>query len=689
MRNNQPVSGKERPYPAGRVIISRTDSKGRITDVNAAFAEISGFDTDELIGLPHNMLRHPDMSAEVFRDLWVTLKAGRPWSGVIKNRCKNGDHYWVRATTTALPGGAGYLSVRTEASRADIQRAEVLYARPRLRLDGGRRRPSGLFGWLVSFSRRVRLAWRFWATFAVFAALMLLGAGVAQYGQRELENQLRDYIQHDQARLLAYGQMYAQGLQTGQAIRNIILDPKNPKAYENLAAAEKAFDAALAKAEGLVASPAEGDTLKQIQGLWSKDRQLKSQLSTLARDGDTAGAIDRLNKEETPVWRSLKDVLLRQGEASRQQSETTALRTLGGAAEQRRLGLGLTAFAMLAGIAMFGAMINYPARNMRRTRELLHGIAESGDLSAPLPISMYDEIGEVLTQIVLMRSKLHELVADLVDRIALMAPQAHSLNEAANAESLASERQSKSATAMAAAIEELTVTVDQVRDRANESREIALRTEELAQNGGTVIRQAADEISLISTTVQQAVESVATLQQHSAQISNIVQVIREIADQTNLLALNAAIEAARAGESGRGFAVVADEVRKLAERTSGSTQEISRMVSMIQQGTLSVADGMQASTARVTEGVALANRADEAITEIQTSVIAAANAVSAIFDALKEQAAAAHEIASRVEEIATDSEQGTHAASQTSASATQLSTLTDEMQQLAQRFRIT
>jgi PAS domain-containing protein len=73
MRNNQPVSGKERPYPAGRVIISRTDSKGRITDVNAAFAEISGFDTDELIGLPHNMLRHPDMPAEVFRDLWVTL----------------------------------------------------------------------------------------------------------------------------------------------------------------------------------------------------------------------------------------------------------------------------------------------------------------------------------------------------------------------------------------------------------------------------------------------------------------------------------------------------------------------------------------------------------------------------------------------------------------------------------------
>lgn len=300
------------------------------------------------MGQSHNMLRHPDMPAEVFRDLWVTLKAGRPWSGVIKNRCKNGDHYWVRATVTALPGGAGYLSVRTEASRADIQRAEVLYARPHLHLDGRQASAVGLVR-LAGVLQPARTACvALLGNICRFAALMLLGAGVAQYGQRELENQLRDYIQHDQARLLAYGRMYAQGLQTGQAIRNIILNPKNPKAYENLAAAEKAFDAALAKAEGLVASPAEGDTLKQIQGLWSMDRQLKSQLSTLAREGDTAGAIDRLNKEETPVWRSLKDVLLRQGEASRQQSETTALRTLGGAAEQRRLGLGLTAFVMLA-----------------------------------------------------------------------------------------------------------------------------------------------------------------------------------------------------------------------------------------------------------------------------------------------------------------------------------------------------
>jgi methyl-accepting chemotaxis protein len=580
------------------------------------------------------------------------------------------------------------MSVRTEASRADIQRAEAMYARPGLRLDGGRRLPGGVFGRLVALNRRVQLSWRFWATFLVFAGLMLLGVGVSQYGQHSLAQQLRDYVQKDQARLSAYGQMHAQGLQTGQAIRNILLDPQNPKAYENLAAAEKAFDTALDKADTLAAGPAEAAALKEVRSLWGKDRQLKAQLSAQAREGDAAGAIERLNKEETPVWRALKDVLLRQGEAARQQSEASAMQALRDADEHRLRGLLLTAFALLAGFAMFGAMISYLSRNMRRTRELLRGIADSGDLSAPLPISMYDEIGEVLTQIVLMRSKLHELVADLVDRIASMAPQAHALNTAANAESLASERQAKSATAMAAAIEELTVTVDQVRDRASESRQLSLRTEALAKDGGAVIRQAADEISLISSTVQEAVASVAILQQHSAQISSIVQVIREIADQTNLLALNAAIEAARAGESGRGFAVVADEVRKLAERTSGSTQEISHMVGMIQQGTLSVADGMHASTARVDEGVALARRADDAITEIQTSVIAATNAVSAIFDALKEQAAAAHEIASRVEEIASDSEQGTHAASQTSASATELATLTDEMQRLAERFRI-
>ena len=117
MRNNQPVTGRELLLEPNVVIISRTDAEGRITFANDDFLRTSGFSLDELIGENHNILRHPDMPAEAFRDLWTTLRRGRPWSGLVKNRCKNGDHYWVRASVTANAGG-GYMSVRVPPERA-------------------------------------------------------------------------------------------------------------------------------------------------------------------------------------------------------------------------------------------------------------------------------------------------------------------------------------------------------------------------------------------------------------------------------------------------------------------------------------------------------------------------------------------------------------------------------------------
>ena len=97
MRNNQPITGNERTFPAQQRLISTTDLKGQITYCNDAFIEISGFSRDELIRAPHNLVRHPDVPPAVFAHMWETLKAGRPWMGIVKNRCKSGDHYWVNA----------------------------------------------------------------------------------------------------------------------------------------------------------------------------------------------------------------------------------------------------------------------------------------------------------------------------------------------------------------------------------------------------------------------------------------------------------------------------------------------------------------------------------------------------------------------------------------------------------------
>lgn len=130
MKNNQPITNVEVPFPAGSYIVSRTDLKGITTYVNKTFLDISGFSSEDLIGQNHNVVRHPYMLPGAFAWLWDTLKDGRPWSGVVKNRCKNGDFYWVNALVVPVRKNnetTGYMSVRTKPSRQQIADAESLY----------------------------------------------------------------------------------------------------------------------------------------------------------------------------------------------------------------------------------------------------------------------------------------------------------------------------------------------------------------------------------------------------------------------------------------------------------------------------------------------------------------------------------------------------------------------------------
>ena len=132
MRNNQPVTQRERTFPSQQRLISTTDLKGQITYCNKAFVDISGFSHDELIRAPHNLVRHPDVPSAVFQHMWGTLRKGRPWMGIVKNRCKNGDHYWVNAyVTPVLDNGkvVGYESVRIKPTTEQVRRAEELYQR--------------------------------------------------------------------------------------------------------------------------------------------------------------------------------------------------------------------------------------------------------------------------------------------------------------------------------------------------------------------------------------------------------------------------------------------------------------------------------------------------------------------------------------------------------------------------------
>ncbi|MCP5279495.1 MAG: methyl-accepting chemotaxis protein [Thiobacillus sp.] len=177
MRTNMPVTGNERSVKEGSVLISKTDAKGIIRYANDDFVAISGFSREELMGQPHNIVRHPDMPPAAFQDLWTTLKAGKAWTGLVKNRCKNGDHYWVEATVRPNLEG-GYTSVRVRADKARTAAVEDIYKRMR---DGrcnrilrhGQLIRTSLYWKVTELMRGTDIRLRLWLAITVSAALFL------------------------------------------------------------------------------------------------------------------------------------------------------------------------------------------------------------------------------------------------------------------------------------------------------------------------------------------------------------------------------------------------------------------------------------------------------------------------------------------------------------------------------------
>ena len=173
MRVNLPVSNKEYPIDDDTLIVSTTDTKGRITYVNPTFIEVSGFSEEELLGKAHNIVRHPDMPPEAFADLWKTLQNGKPWTGLVKNRRKNGDYYWVLGNATPLIENGtitGYLSVRTKPSRQLIEKVAPIYQQF---LDGKAKNLKIENGGVVRTDFMGRLASLFKMTFGKRVALLL------------------------------------------------------------------------------------------------------------------------------------------------------------------------------------------------------------------------------------------------------------------------------------------------------------------------------------------------------------------------------------------------------------------------------------------------------------------------------------------------------------------------------------
>jgi methyl-accepting chemotaxis protein len=309
------------------------------------------------------------------------------------------------------------------------------------------------------------------------------------------------------------------------------------------------------------------------------------------------------------------------------------------------------------------------------------------DLSVSVMVDGEDEIatvGRTFNELVLiLRELMRALNADVVRLDATASQLAGSVGQAAGS----AEASNESASNMAAATEEMSVSLDQMRSGAESTLAVVREASRYSEEGGAVIDSAVTEMQKIAGSVRQVAAVIAQLGEQTGRISNVVEVIREVAEQTNLLALNAAIEAARAGEAGRGFAVVADEVRKLAERTSQSTAEIGAMIQAIQASSRTAAGTMEEAVEQANSGAGLAESAGQAISRIRSGTGEVERVFGDITLAITEQASAGQLIARQVEVVA-QAAQASLAATRQSAEVTRaLEQMSSDIRRLATGFK--
>ncbi|GGK05726.1 chemotaxis transducer [Pseudomonas matsuisoli] len=275
---------------------------------------------------------------------------------------------------------------------------------------------------------------------------------------------------------------------------------------------------------------------------------------------------------------------------------------------------------MVVLLAASQLLIRFILTHLDTLKNVMLNVERTGDLSARVPLSSGDEVGQMARAFNGLQAGYQRIVHTVAESAAKLDQSAAQLAGSMKDVQQGMLGQQSETDQAATAINEMSATVHEIARHAADTRDQSQSADQLASEGQQVVVRVGQSISVLSQGVQQTAEMISRLAEDSRSISSVVGVIHSIAEQTNLLALNAAIEAARAGEMGRGFAVVADEVRSLAKRVQESTDEITRMIEALQAGTRDAVEFMQESSLRADECVRQASDASTALTSITTAV---------------------------------------------------------------------
>ncbi|MGZ8172476.1 MULTISPECIES: methyl-accepting chemotaxis protein [Methylobacter] len=727
MKINMPLTNNEVILKKGTILVSRTDLMGRITYVNDAFVEISGFTRDELMGQEHNIVRHPDMPAEAYEDLWITLKQLRPWQGLVKNRCKNGDHYWVEANAMPLFKDGKvyeYLSVRHPPKRDVIPATEQLYKK----ISAGevKLKPTGLTAMFKSISEiaiakknafvvSAFLAPIFFLMYRLFltqeyvlltgvALLAMMASALSinmtkvitdtletaiticyrlssgSFGNKvnlKRDDQLGDFLRGLYCMEVKLGvdlADYKQGLSESKRITQALDNVQSPVMVAN-----KNFEIIYMN-----------DSVQRM--FKTAESDIRSQLPDFSADKLMGSNVD------------LYHATIKSGKLEKSQESLRSQLVIGG----RHMSL------IASPVNSDGERIGYVTEWQDRTHEVLieqeidqlvQGV-KAGDLSARIKLSdkqgftkalsagineltdviesVFGDVNRVMENMAEgdlttaitneyqgvyaeCKNNINATLAKLSEFIIQIRDAADFIDSSSQEMASGNNNLSHRAEQQAASLEETAASMEELASTVKNNAQNTVQATEVVNSASQLAQKGGG-------VVKSAIAAMQEINESSNKIAEIIGVIDEIAFQTNLLALNASVEAARAGEQGRGFSVVATEVRNLAQRSATAAQQSNELI--------------QNSVQKVRAGTAFVNETGAALTEIVDSVAKVGDIVAHIASASSEQSAGIEQVNQAVSQMDDITQQNAALAEQAAAGSIAMSEQSTNMTQLLSFFRV-